>query len=163
MLKPKPGSLREALNSPSARSPFGGGVRGHRWLLSSIVWGSGAHSSKNVCSCQVCTACPCPPAYVLWYISLPASSPFKRRTLRMQTDERQASLPAALQEVALPRRLERLAELACNLWWTWHPSAQGVFKHIDPSLWDDTYHNPVKFLRQAPRKTLNAAVQNKAV
>src|SRR5713226_7757619 len=107
--------------------------------------------------------CPCPPAYVLWYISFPAASPGKRRTLRMQTDERQASLPAALQEIALPRRLERLAELACNLWWTWHPSAQGVFKHMDPSLWDDTYHNPVKFLRQAPRKTLNAAVQNKAV
>ena len=81
----------------------------------------------------------------------------------MLTDERQASLPAALQEVALPRRLERLAELACNLWWTWHPSAQGLFKHIDPSLWDDTYHNPVKFLRQAQRKTLNAAVHNKAV
>ena len=81
----------------------------------------------------------------------------------MLTDERQASLPAALQEVALPRRLDRLAELACNLWWTWHPSAQGVFKHIDPSLWDDTYHNPVKFLRQAQRKTLNAAVHTKAV
>src|SRR5260221_7159957 len=95
--------------------------------------------------------------------SFPAPPPGRRRTLRMQTDERQASLPAALQEIALPRRLERLAELACNLWWTWNPSAQGVFKHIDPSLWDDTYHNPVKFLRQAPRKTLNAAVHNKAV
>ncbi len=81
----------------------------------------------------------------------------------MLTDERQANLPAALQEVALPRRLERLAELACNLWWTWHPSAQGVFKLIDPSLWNDTYHNPVKFLRQAQRKVLNAAVHNKNV
>jgi starch phosphorylase len=81
----------------------------------------------------------------------------------MLTDERLAALPAALQEVALPRRLERLAELACNLWWTWHPSAQGVFKLIEPTLWLETYHNPVKFLRQVRRKSLNAAVHNKKV
>ena len=76
----------------------------------------------------------------------------------MLTDVRQATVPAALQEVALPRRLERLSELVCNLWWTWHPAAQGICKLIDPSLWNETYHNPVKFLRQVKRKSLNAAV-----
>ena len=81
----------------------------------------------------------------------------------MLTDARPATVPTILQEVALPRRLERLSELACNLWWTWHPSAQGVFKLIDPSLWIETYHNPVKFLRQVKRKSLNAAVHNKRV
>jgi starch phosphorylase len=81
----------------------------------------------------------------------------------MLTDERQATVPAALQEVALPRRLERLSELACNLWWTWHPAAQGICKLIDPSLWNETYHNPVKFLRQVKRKSLNAAVHNKSI
>jgi starch phosphorylase len=81
----------------------------------------------------------------------------------MLTDERLATLPAALQEVALPRRLERLSELACNLWWTWHPSVQGVFKLIEPTLWLETYNNPVKFLRQVKRKSLNAAVHNKKV
>lgn len=81
----------------------------------------------------------------------------------MLTDEQQATVPAALQEVALPRRLERLSELACNLWWTWHPTAQAVFKLIDPSLWNETYHNPVKFLRQVKRKSLNAAVHIKSV
>jgi starch phosphorylase len=81
----------------------------------------------------------------------------------MLTDVRQATVPAALLEVALPRRLERLSELACNLWWTWHPSAQAICKLIDPSLWEDTYHNPVKFLRQVKRKSLNAAVHNKRI
>ena len=81
----------------------------------------------------------------------------------MLTDERHATIPPALKEVALPRRLERLAELASNLWWTWTPSAQGLYKQIDPSLWLETYHNPTKFLRQVKRKTLNNAVHDKHV
>ncbi len=46
----------------------------------------------------------------------------------------------------LPKRLERLNELAYNLWWTWSPAAQALFHHIDPGIWDDTTHNPVKLL-----------------
>ena len=81
----------------------------------------------------------------------------------MLSDEWNATTPAALREVALPRRLDRLGEMACNLWWTWHPSAQSLFKLIEPSLWMETYHNPVKFLRQVKRKALNAAVHNKQI
>jgi glycogen phosphorylase len=73
------------------------------------------------------------------------------------------SMPAALANVPLPRRLERLGELVCNLWWAWHPEAQEIFKLIDQTLWVDTYHNPVKFLRQVKRRELNAAVHNKEV
>ncbi len=72
-------------------------------------------------------------------------------------------ISAALQDVALPRRLERMSELACNLWWSWHPEAQELFKEIDHTLWDATYHNPVKFLRQVKRKALNAAVHSRRV
>jgi glycogen phosphorylase len=71
--------------------------------------------------------------------------------------------PVARLNVALPRRLERLSELVCNLWWTWQPEAQEIFKRIDSSLWISTYHNPVKFLRQVKRQELNAAVHNKEV
>ncbi|MEP7356027.1 MAG: alpha-glucan family phosphorylase [Anaerolineales bacterium] len=81
----------------------------------------------------------------------------------MITDFRKAAIPAILEEIALPRRLERLSELACNLWWSWHPEAQEVYQLIDESLWIETYHNPVKFLRQVKRKALNAAVHNKRV
>ena len=76
----------------------------------------------------------------------------------MITDFRKATIPAVLEEIALPRRLERLAELTCNLWWSWHPEAQDLFALIDNSMWIETYHNPVKFLRQVKRKALNAAV-----
>ena len=52
---------------------------------------------------------------------------------------------------SLPRRINRLGELAYNLWWTWTPDAQRLFSRIDSELWERTYHNPVKFLRQVER------------
>lgn len=55
----------------------------------------------------------------------------------------------------LPRRLQRLGDLVYNLWWTWHPDAQRLFLRIDPMLWERTYHNPVKFLRQVKRARLD--------
>ena len=46
---------------------------------------------------------------------------------------------------ALPRRINRLGQLAYNLWWTWTPDAQRLFLRIDPILWEKTYHNPIRF------------------
>jgi glycogen phosphorylase len=62
---------------------------------------------------------------------------------------------------SLPRRLQRLGELAYNLWWTWKPDAQRLFSHIDNALWEQTYHNPVQFLRQVERAQLNAVAQDR--
>ncbi len=56
----------------------------------------------------------------------------------------------------LPAPLARLSGLAYNLWWTWQPDAQELFSGIDAHLWEQTYHNPVKFLRQVQRARLNA-------
>jgi starch phosphorylase len=60
----------------------------------------------------------------------------------------------------LPRRIQKLGELAYNLWWTWRPEAQRVFQRIDQVLWEGVYHNPVKFLRQVPRRALSDAVRD---
>jgi starch phosphorylase len=62
---------------------------------------------------------------------------------------------------SLPRRLHGLASLAYNLWWTWNPDVQRLFSRIDSELWEQTYHNPVKFLRQVSRARLNAAMNNR--
>ncbi len=62
---------------------------------------------------------------------------------------------------SLPRRIHGLADLAYNLWWTWNPDVQRLFSRIDPDLWEQTYHNPVKFLRQVQRARLNAAMNNR--
>ncbi|MBC8504291.1 MAG: alpha-glucan family phosphorylase [Anaerolineales bacterium] len=62
---------------------------------------------------------------------------------------------------SLPRRIRRLGELAYNLWWTWKPDAQRLFRRIDLDLWERTYHNPVQFLRQIERAQLNAVAQDR--
>jgi len=46
----------------------------------------------------------------------------------------------------LPERLQRLWQLAHNLWWSWHPSASALFRSIDPLLWRNTQYNPVALL-----------------
>jgi len=61
----------------------------------------------------------------------------------------------------LPKRLIKLGDLAYNLWWTWKPEAQALFQRIDPVLWEVVYHNPIKLLRQVPRKTLAALAKDK--
>jgi starch phosphorylase len=60
----------------------------------------------------------------------------------------------------LPHRLRRLADLAYNLWWTWQPNAPHLFQHIAPEIWEETYHNPVRFLRQVSRERLEAATHD---
>ncbi len=57
---------------------------------------------------------------------------------------------------SLPPRLKRLGELAYNLWWTWNPDAERLFKLIDTDLWEQVYHNPVRFLQQMERARANA-------
>jgi starch phosphorylase len=62
---------------------------------------------------------------------------------------------------SLPRRINRLGELAYNLWWTWNSDSQRLFSRIDELLWERTYHNPVRFLRQVERARLNAVTNNR--
>lgn len=57
----------------------------------------------------------------------------------------------------LPRRIERLGELAYNLWWTWNPDAEHLFRYLDNELWERTGHNPIRLLRTIERAALNAA------
>lgn len=49
----------------------------------------------------------------------------------------------------LPQALNRLAELAYNYWWAWHPEAITLFKAIDPQHWERCGHNPVAMLQAA--------------
>ncbi len=58
----------------------------------------------------------------------------------------------------LPGRIGRLAELACNLWWSWNPDVREVFRRLDYTIWKTTAHNPVRMLRiLAPEKLEQAA------
>ena len=58
---------------------------------------------------------------------------------------------------AIPERLNRLPEIANDLWWTWNAQAREVFRKLDYTLWRQTAHNPVLMLRQLSQEMLNAA------
>ncbi len=60
----------------------------------------------------------------------------------------------------LPRRIVRLRELVYNLWWVWNPTAQRLYKSLDPNLWEKVNHNPIRLLRETTRPALNAASQD---
>ncbi len=57
----------------------------------------------------------------------------------------------------LPERIEGLAQLSCNLWWSWHPGARMLFKMLNRVAWKESGHNPVKMLKELPRETFDAA------
>src|SRR5437660_12724370 len=58
----------------------------------------------------------------------------------------------------IPERIERLEDLAYNLKWSWGYRARLQFKRLDPDLWKNTQHNPVKLLRTIdPPRLITAA------
>jgi starch phosphorylase len=60
----------------------------------------------------------------------------------------------------LPGGLNRLQELANNLWWSWKPEARVLFETIDPTLWGLSHHNPVKLLQDLKPERLAALAQD---
>ena len=60
----------------------------------------------------------------------------------------------------LPRRIEGISELVCNLWWSWNIEARQLFKALDNPLWKATGHNPVKLLQQIAPYRLVAVAQD---
>lgn len=51
-------------------------------------------------------------------------------------------------QINVPERLSRLPELASNLFFAWHPPSRGLFSRLDPDLWENTEHNPVRLLAE---------------
>jgi len=43
---------------------------------------------------------------------------------------------------------DKLWGLANNLWWSWHPECDQLFRDIDPIRWRQLDHNPVAMLRE---------------
>jgi len=65
-------------------------------------------------------------------------------------------------KLILPKRIERLDELAHNLWWSWHQQARDLFRAVDYPMWRITGHNPVKQLRDLNPDKLKAAATDPA-
>ncbi len=62
----------------------------------------------------------------------------------------------------LPQPLERLRELAYNLWWSWNPVAIELFRRLDFDLWERVGHNPVALLSRISQTRLEQAARDAA-
>ncbi|MBE2200163.1 MAG: alpha-glucan family phosphorylase [Anaerolinea sp.] len=62
----------------------------------------------------------------------------------------------------LPEKINRLSELAHNLWWSWTPEARELFRRLDYPLWRQTQHNPVLMLKILSVDRLQQAVNDAA-
>ncbi len=60
----------------------------------------------------------------------------------------------------LPKRVERLSEIANNLWWTWNTEFLKLFKDIDIDLWESVGKNPTKFLKLVEQEKLERLEKN---
>jgi phosphorylase/glycogen(starch) synthase len=45
-------------------------------------------------------------------------------------------------EPNIPKKLEKLAQLSANLWWTWNYEVEELFEQVDPELWKQSGRNP---------------------
>ena len=60
----------------------------------------------------------------------------------------------------LPKRIEKLAEIANNLWWSWNTEYLRLFQKIDRDLWEESNKNPVKFLKNVSQERLEKATKD---
>ena len=71
-----------------------------------------------------------------------------------------ATAPAT---VAIPEALQRLGDLAYNVWWSWHSDVRRIFRNLDPMLWEAVNGNPVLMLHRATPEAWSAAIKDDTV
>lgn len=54
----------------------------------------------------------------------------------------------------IPKRLEKLLDIARNLWWCWNPDGVDLFFRIDRELWTKVEHNPIRLLGEVSQERL---------
>jgi starch phosphorylase len=54
----------------------------------------------------------------------------------------------------LPAPLERLRDLAYNMWWSWSPAGQELFVRLEPDLWVTVHGNPIELLSRIDQSRL---------
>ena len=60
----------------------------------------------------------------------------------------------------LPKSINRLDEIANNLWWSWNSEYLRLLKKIDRDLWETVEKNPVKFLKRVSQERLEMSAKD---
>ena len=63
----------------------------------------------------------------------------------------------------IPAELEKLSELARNIWWSWNYEATELFRDLDPTLWKEVGQNPVLLLERMSYAKLEALANDKVI
>lgn len=63
----------------------------------------------------------------------------------------------------IPVELEKLSELARNIWWAWNYEATELFRDLDPELWKEVGQNPVLLLERMSYAKLEALAKDKVI
>lgn len=63
----------------------------------------------------------------------------------------------------IPSELQKLAEIARNIWWSWNSEAVILFRDLDPELWKEVGLNPVLLLERMSFEKLEAISKDKAI
>ncbi len=61
---------------------------------------------------------------------------------------------------SMPQELSFLETLSRNPWWCWNGDAFELFRRIEPTLWRNSGHNPLRFFSQIPQGRLEALVED---
>ncbi len=64
---------------------------------------------------------------------------------------------------SVPAELNKLEELAHNMWWAWNHSARSLFTHLDPALYEECGQNPVLLLERLSYEKLSELAKNKDI
>ena len=63
----------------------------------------------------------------------------------------------------IPEELEKLSEIARNIWWAWNFEATELFRDLDPELWKECGQNPVLLLERMSYEKLEALAKDKVI
>ena len=63
----------------------------------------------------------------------------------------------------IPEELQKLSEIARNVWWSWNYEATELFRDLDPALWKEVKQNPVLLLERMSYEQLEALSKDKVV
>ena len=63
----------------------------------------------------------------------------------------------------IPEELEKLSEIARNIWWAWNFEATELVRDLDPELWKECGQNPVLLLERMSYEKLEALAKDKVI
>jgi len=82
---------------------------------------------------------------------------------RSRPEFRETTRDGGVTLVVQTQLVDKLRELARNLWWTWQPNVITLFRELDPALWRKVDHNPVEFLKRLSAEQLERRAAEMAI